>query len=77
MKLEDQKKQIDDFFNSYTPEQLKEKWDKYNYLSKPKKVFSLYDVIYSNLALLWRGWCAGWGIVGFVFACIKLWSYFT
>ena len=37
MKLEDQKKQIDDFFNSHTPEQLKEKWDKYNYLSKPNK----------------------------------------
>ena len=29
MKLEDKKKQIDDFFNSHTPEQLKEKWDKY------------------------------------------------
>lgn len=32
-----EKQKIDDWFDSYTPEQLKEKWEKYNYLSKPKK----------------------------------------
>lgn len=77
MKLEDQKKQIDDFFNSHTPEQLKEKWEKYNYLSKPKKSFSLYDVMCSNLAFLWWCWCTFWGISGFVFGCIKFWNYCT
>jgi hypothetical protein len=33
----EQKQKIDDFFDSYTPEQLKEKWEKYDYLSKPKR----------------------------------------
>ena len=77
MKLEDHKKQIDDFFNSHTPEQLKEKLEKYNYLSKPKKAFYLYDVMCSNLALLWWGWCTVWGVVGIIFGFIKLWNYYT
>jgi len=77
MKLEDNKKQIDDFFNSHTPEQLKEKWKKYNYLSKPKKAFSLYDVMCSNLSLLWWGWTNVWGVIGFIILCIKLWNYYT
>lgn len=45
MKIEDQKKQIDDFLNSHTPEELKEKWDKYYYKSEPEKTFSLYNVM--------------------------------
>lgn len=48
MKLEDHKKKIDDFFNSHTPEQLKEMWDKYNYLSKSNKTVSLSDVMSSK-----------------------------
>ena len=71
MKLEDHKNKIDDFFNNHTPEQLKEKWDKYSYLDKPKKAFYLYSVISSNLKLLWWGWSTFWGIFMIGFAIFR------
>ena len=77
MKLEDNKKQIDDFFNRHTPEQLKEKWDKYNYLSKPKKAFSLYGVMCSNFSKTWNIWCTVWGIIGVIYWLNKLINYYT
>lgn len=40
-----EKQQIDDWFDSYSKEELQKKWNKYNYLSKPKKAFSLYGVV--------------------------------
>ena len=77
MNIEDEKKKIDDLFNSHTPEQLKEKLEKYNYLSKPKKAFSLHGIMNSNLAFLWWCWCTFWGIAGLVSTCIKFWNYCT
>ena len=35
------------------------------------------DVMRSNLALLWWGWCTAWGIIGFIIGCIKLWNYYA
>ena len=42
-----------------------------------EKQCDIHDVMCSNLSLLWWGWCTVWGIVGFVFGCIKLWNYYT
>ena len=44
---------------------------------KTEKQCDIHDVMCSNLSLLWWGWCTVWGIVGFVFGCIKLWNYYT
>jgi hypothetical protein len=45
--------------------------------NKRKKQFFIYDVMRSNLALLWWGWCTVWGIIGFIVGCIKLWNYYA
>lgn len=45
--------------------------------NKRKKQFFIYDVMRSNLALLWWGWCTAWGIIGFIVGCIKLWNYYA
>ena len=43
----------------------------------PKKQSFIYDVMRSNLALLWWGWTTVWGVIGFIVGCIKLWNYYA
>ena len=45
--------------------------------NKRKKQFFIYDVMRSNLALLWWGWTTLWGIIGIIVVCIKLWNYYA
>ena len=42
-----------------------------------KKQWILYDVMRSNLGLLWWGWTTLWGIIGIIVGCIKLWNYYA
>jgi hypothetical protein len=40
----EQKQKIDDFFDSHTTEELRDKWEKYAGIDEPKEQFSLYVV---------------------------------
>jgi uncharacterized CHY-type Zn-finger protein len=41
MKLEDNKKEIDEWFDSHTPEELQKKWEKYSHYSGNKRPLHL------------------------------------
>lgn len=42
-------------------------------IQEDKKYF-IYDIMRSNLALLWWGWSTVWGIIGIIAGCAKLWN---
>ena len=42
---EEEKQQIDNWFDSQSKETLKKKWNKYNNESSDKKAFSIYIVV--------------------------------
>jgi hypothetical protein len=54
----EQKQKIDDFFDSHTTEELRDKWEKYAGMDEPKEQFSLHGVSHRRELLInFRDWC--------------------